>query len=806
MARPRKTEEERQRTARACSTCQKRKQKCTGVKPCQTCLKRNTTCTYRQRESSQTDDSSPFRSPKRRLVEQAADSDYHHGLLTSPANDGPEDHFPEDFSLILPAMLQGQGEEPEVYGKNRMLQDADGRLLYVGDSATVSYLQLIRLVVESTAGASQFTMDPSRHKTTAVAWTMPETARAGRILPVPEKKVTDVLVQSFFTHTHGLIDIFDRRLFQQTLNSYYSSPLNVKASDICLIYLVLSIGLVMATPIVDSPEHHIITQLRSQGVDYAEAFFKSAKASSDPESGFEDGDFWTVQALCLMSVYTLAVSKRNAAYAYLGQAVRSAHALGLHRDREIAVMFEKDHLTERRNLWRSLFVLDRFLAMSLGRPPAISEDDCSEDSLEAPTRPSSKAKIRRDQNISSNALNANVEASRIIGKILKKVYSKHEISTKAAQDIADDCKRWSNDLHYTLDSNKLFKGAGALAQSMAILHTQLLGWHSIILLTRPFFTYLLIKVGKIRAATQTSALEQNSRMERFSEACVAASTRTIRLTQAVSVAQRLPQRDPFVVYFVFTAALIIMSNKFVCLHENPAYEESMSHAMNILSYCATTDVQAGRFVHILTSFEVVLQMQATSEGSAQRARPVYPAKISPGFSKDLTESLPSSHRQIANKGDNTSRSPLTALGESEADISHVSQAPMNPQGRPQPGIIPTHVAGVKSSPASSLTLLSQACGTLERQGSDSRGTGSLHSEQGFHFDGFWEGPVPHVHTPVTAPGPMAQIHAVGAGDVMEYSNYAVPGVTTTPQNQSTGIARSSAMIMYPLDDCAKYEI
>lgn len=40
---------------------------------------------------------------------------------------------------------------------------------------------------------------------------------------------------------------------------------------------------------------------------------------ADPVSGFEDADFWSVQALILTSLYMLAVSKRNAAYAYHGK-------------------------------------------------------------------------------------------------------------------------------------------------------------------------------------------------------------------------------------------------------------------------------------------------------------------------------------------------------------------------------------------------------------------------------------------------------------------------------------------------------
>lgn len=68
----------------------------------------------------------------------------------------------------------------------------------------MSYLQLIRMVVESVAGPSQFTVDPSRHKITEAALTIPETARTARILP--EKKAADVLVQSFFTNVREYLD------------------------------------------------------------------------------------------------------------------------------------------------------------------------------------------------------------------------------------------------------------------------------------------------------------------------------------------------------------------------------------------------------------------------------------------------------------------------------------------------------------------------------------------------------------------------------------------------------------------------
>lgn len=85
----------------------------------------------------------------------------------------------------------------------------------------------------------------------------------------------------------------------------------------------------MAAPQAGTPEDKIIQKLRdeisigkdgkSHPVDRADIFYLDARNLGDPSSGFEDAGFWSIQALCLMSVYMLAISKRNAAYAYTGK-------------------------------------------------------------------------------------------------------------------------------------------------------------------------------------------------------------------------------------------------------------------------------------------------------------------------------------------------------------------------------------------------------------------------------------------------------------------------------------------------------
>lgn len=122
---------------------------------------------------------------------------------------------------------------------------------------------------------------------------------------------------------NGLVEVFHRKSFMTTLDTCYTDPLSVDPNWLCLFFLVFAIGLVMAAPLPGTREDGIVQKLRGEQADRAEVFYLNAKHLSDPSAGFEDAAFWSVQALTLMAVYNLAVSKRNAAWAYYGEKVAS---------------------------------------------------------------------------------------------------------------------------------------------------------------------------------------------------------------------------------------------------------------------------------------------------------------------------------------------------------------------------------------------------------------------------------------------------------------------------------------------------
>ena len=230
-------------------------------------------------------------------------------------------------------------------------------------------------------------------------------------------------------------------------------------------------------------------------------------------------------------------------------AVRSAFALGLHREETMSI-FSGDEQSVRRSLWRSLFVLDRFLAASLGRPTNIRESDCSGTALIvgeskfATQAPFSSSIIATSAGPDSFALEAAVHSCHAIGIILEKVYSQRKISTRLAQEIADECKNWNNYLNPSLNYRKAIPENPA--QGIAILHVNLLYCHSIVLLTRPFFLYVMNKIHQEPAKYGKRFGRHITKLDKFGEACVTSSTHSIALVQTALLNRYLPCRSPFV--------------------------------------------------------------------------------------------------------------------------------------------------------------------------------------------------------------------------------------------------------------------
>ena len=280
--------------------------------------------------------------------------------------------------------------------------------------------------------------------------------------------------------------------------------------------------------------------------------------------------------------------------------MRIAYSIGLHRQETLA-NFSEFEQNSRRKIWQSLFIIDRFTAASLGRPVAIAEEECSD----AVFNPHSNnhqfsTQIQPDQ-LCTAGMEAAVRGSHVVGMILKKVYLQRNITIRTAQELADECRKWPESLSPFLHWRQA--SPGNTRQGIAILHSNLVYCYSLILLSRPFFLYILsVEVRKTWFGCHRPLHRSWKRMKDFSDVCKTTSLHAVAIVQQAYENQYLPRRNPFVTNALFAAALVLLADAFVRGLTDELVKQAIANSITIMSYCSVADPQAKRAVHVLNEF------------------------------------------------------------------------------------------------------------------------------------------------------------------------------------------------------------
>ncbi len=129
-----------------------------------------------------------------------------------------------------------------------------------------------------------------------------------------------VILELTFVKTAGLFEIFDEASCRKRAAEKLEQPLDAEPEWLCHLNIVFAIGLQMRK---DSPNRNsnaakILERLEGNGLKRAERFYLAARQIKDPTIEFEDGGMGAAQSLLLMTIYMLAASKRNTAWAFLG--------------------------------------------------------------------------------------------------------------------------------------------------------------------------------------------------------------------------------------------------------------------------------------------------------------------------------------------------------------------------------------------------------------------------------------------------------------------------------------------------------
>ncbi|KAI1378225.1 hypothetical protein F4677DRAFT_387110 [Hypoxylon crocopeplum] len=162
MTRPKVDPDKRQRTAQACDSCKRRKQKCNGSKPCNTCNKRNLECLYTP-TNLETGSQEPLGSPtKRRHVDSSP------RMLKSTLESGQTitahtpslaswDHPTDSSTMSIAETESSESSQKKLMGTNRNFTggsdrdfDSRSRVSNVSAADEAELVTLPRMLMDTT--------------------------------------------------------------------------------------------------------------------------------------------------------------------------------------------------------------------------------------------------------------------------------------------------------------------------------------------------------------------------------------------------------------------------------------------------------------------------------------------------------------------------------------------------------------------------------------------------------------------------------------------------------------------------------
>lgn len=296
------------RVIAACDLCRRRKVKCNGELPCAYCIRKNhaATCAF-----SSTSKGNQIRSaggspntrvhtegsPFRRLHSAGHTSENRDNVVRTNTPQGPRyqhDNSQTGTSLSPTLSRDDQQADTVVPLEGRILCDAQGKLIFIGDCAPLSFLQTVKHLITSEVDSGvpvQAARDP------IIEITRPTLADQ-QLCPSVELHQVDVLVSEYIVASSGLVQLFQREDLLPELKHWASSqssgPDDAAAA---VFYLVLAIG------------------AQDKFEDNAEAWFKHA-LNILQKFLCSNMNVSTVQGFTLVAVFMLRASQPNGAYLY----------------------------------------------------------------------------------------------------------------------------------------------------------------------------------------------------------------------------------------------------------------------------------------------------------------------------------------------------------------------------------------------------------------------------------------------------------------------------------------------------------
>lgn len=370
---------------RACRECQRRKSRCSGIKPCSFCSKSGKLCVFedrpqRTRLTRQNLDEAEQRcialetllrtlNPEIDVEALLKNRKKTRGAFISPSK-SPDPDDVQEVDSFTPlneyewhesplSPLQDSSHESKGSGDGMasLPSKPDGSG-YLGSSSGSSLLETISALLPPTSSDNAAESPRLCPPLSGLGSSqLPSSARslmAENNLGF-QTKVT-LLIDAYFIFYNTSYPILHERTFRDIHKTHASVP--GKSSWHLVFYMVLAIG------------HWVL----STEPDYKESSYYLAARSRLSTRMLESGTLGSVQAFLLMGNYLQKRDRPNTGYNLIGLAFRMALGLGLHREFPAQAAGEDTLAKERRRqVWWVLYCFESGFSITTGRPTTTSD-------------------------------------------------------------------------------------------------------------------------------------------------------------------------------------------------------------------------------------------------------------------------------------------------------------------------------------------------------------------------------------------------------------------------------------------------
>ncbi|KAK8872366.1 Transcriptional activator protein acu-15 [Apiospora arundinis] len=376
---------------------------------------------------------------------------------------------------------------------------------------------------------------------------------------LPEPAEMDGELQTYFSTIHFAYPFVSKASFSSRLEPLRAEgdPSGVAPSWLSLFYSILAIGAYYNSFRQDQKPAEIPHQ----------RLFQQSLAWYEYES--QERSVTQIAALLAQCFYLLATSQIERCWVSLGLAIRLGQSIGLHTSMErhsrsgaAAVADDgtpADSFEMRSRLWYCMYVLDRLLALQLGRPAAISDHDChvpiptrladleadddddddevTPQNTATPLRGAShnKKEGKRDR---SQYFACMIEFSSIIGRVLRETYHPRRGITDSLESTRS-CDRlllaWKDKLPRFLrfDAGHVFEKSVTFKRQRNMLAIKF--HHLRTLIHRPYLCYPHLSSQKAQLAVVAAvAPDQLARIRAYGATCTLEAQAIIHLLHHVA--------------------------------------------------------------------------------------------------------------------------------------------------------------------------------------------------------------------------------------------------------------------------------